>query len=162
MANYSKRDARAEWVRDQSHRLRVYGREKDREKKQSGLPFLLGDAVSDGPWWVWFCCPVCGNRRPVALARFAIRYGFDIAVSDVARFERCGCGHVGATMQIPSASWRNNEIETEQFPVDLALKGLERWIACNTRTSLPAPLRAASHAESMRPRKEKAQTAVKG
>jgi hypothetical protein len=142
MANYSKRDARAEWVREKSRRLRAYGRESETEKRQSGPPFLLGDAVRDGPWWVWFNCPVCGNRRPVALARFAIRYGFDIAVSDVAQFERCGCGHVGATMQIPSANWHNGEIVTEQFPIDLATKGLERWIARNTHTRLPALLRA--------------------
>jgi hypothetical protein len=141
MANYSKRDARADWVREEARRLRVYGHESEREKRRAPPPFLLGDAVRDGPWWVWFNCAACGNRRPVALARFAIRYGFDLAVSDVTQFERCGCGHVGATMQIPSANWRNGEITTEQFLTELATKGLERWIQRHTRTRAPAPLR---------------------
>ncbi len=91
MGNYSKRDARSAFVREESARNEAA---KNKPKREAPLPPTLGEELRDGYRWFWFRCPNCGRRAPRAIAAFAIRYGMNVPTVDIARFATCqNCRH---------------------------------------------------------------------
>ena len=140
MANYTKRNER-------HAEIDAFNKERRsppaRAKAKPGPPPTLGHELRAGYRWAWFNCPVCDHRSPMALAPFAIRYGMDVPVIDVAKFMTCSrCGHVGALLQRASMLGISSELEMEPFPVDRISDGVAQWIARRPKTRAPAPLRA--------------------
>lgn len=71
------------------------------------------------PGWLWLYCEGrgCGNRKPVALAPFVIRWGPNESSDRLRGAVVCSeCGHRGAAIRMPS--WVDINRRWGPFPVD--------------------------------------------
>src|SRR5689334_17587644 len=95
MANYAKRDERAEKVRSEIAKVRAI-EAAPRPRAKPGPPPTLIQEMRAGYRWFWFICARCDRRTPKALAPFAIKYGLNIPTIDVAKLATCQrCRKVG-------------------------------------------------------------------
>jgi hypothetical protein len=74
-------------------------------------------------WW-WLVCGNynCLHARPVALAPFIIRWGFDAPKERLEQAAKCErCGHKGGRLESPSRGSMSGKGELDlTFPVDKA------------------------------------------
>jgi hypothetical protein len=100
--------------------VEYFGREHKRRPRvtEPGPIPAIGEMLSGETKWLWAHCERlgCGHYAPVALAPFAIRWGFDASTDLLRQRLRCSrCGKKGE-VALTRPSWSDKQIGWQPWP----------------------------------------------